>query len=57
MFVIALGNDICFVYFCLASGFQYKGREFGMSKKFELDNFATQPSVGQLDICRKDDLF
>ncbi len=28
-----------------------------MSKKFELDNFATQPSVGQLDICRKDDLF
>ncbi len=28
-----------------------------MSKKFDLDNFATQPSVGQLDICRKDDLF
>ncbi len=37
--------------------FNIRGREFGMSKKFELDNFATQPSVGQLDICRKDDLF
>ncbi len=22
-----------------------------------MENFATQPSVGQLDICRKDDLF
>ncbi len=28
-----------------------------MSKKFELEIFATQPSVGQLDICRKDDLY
>ncbi len=28
-----------------------------MSSKFELDNFAIQPSVEQLDICRKDDLF
>ncbi len=37
--------------------FNIRGREFGMSKKFELENFPTQPSVGQLDICRKDDLF
>ncbi len=57
MFVIALGNDICFVYFVWLVVFNIRGREFGMSKKFELDNFATQPSVGQLDICRKDDLF
>ncbi|GAA6088362.1 uncharacterized protein LOC122148207 [Tachysurus ichikawai] len=28
-----------------------------MSSKFELDLFAIQPSVEQLDICRKDDLF
>ncbi len=30
--------------------FNIREREFGMSKTFELDNFATQPSVGQLDI-------
>ncbi len=28
-----------------------------MSSKFELEKFAIQPTAGQLDICRKDDLF
>ncbi|XP_058643195.1 uncharacterized protein LOC131547005 [Onychostoma macrolepis] len=37
--------------------FNLRGREFEMSSKFELEKFAIQPSVEQLDICRKDDLF
>ncbi len=37
--------------------FTLRGREFGMSSKFELEKFAIQPIAGQLDICRKDDLF
>lgn len=37
--------------------FNIRGREFGMSSKFELKKFAIQTSVEQLDICRKDDLF
>ncbi len=37
--------------------FTLRGREIGMSSKFELEKFAIQPTAGQLDICRKDDLF
>ncbi len=48
----------CFVCFCLASGFQYRGE--GIRNVFEIrvfENLAIQPSVEQLDICREDDLF
>lgn len=36
--------------------FILRRRELEMTSKFELDHFAIQPSVQQLDICRKDDL-
>ncbi|XP_058634631.1 uncharacterized protein LOC131542202 [Onychostoma macrolepis] len=48
---LALCLFVCLVVFIL------RRRELGMALRFELDKFAIKPSVRQLDICRKDDLF